>query len=68
MKERLNDRLSCKFSKKEIQAAIFDMDCSKALGLDLFPRIFFQTFWEIMGKEIVLVVQEFQVSKVMQGM
>lgn len=65
MNGRLNGQLSCKFTKVEIHTTIFEIGGSKALGSDGFLGSFFQNFWDIMWLEILLDVQEFQLSKVM---
>jgi len=63
MNARLNNFLSGKFEEKKIQETIFDVGGSKALGLDGFYGCFFQTFWEILCKDIMMMVHEFQASK-----
>lgn len=41
----------------EIMAAVKEMGALKALGPDIFPPIFFQKFWHIVGDIVVQVVQ-----------
>jgi len=40
------------------------MGGSKSPGLDGFPGSFFQSFWDVVGKEVVAVTQDFQKSKI----
>lgn len=42
---------------------VFEMGGPKALDLDGFPSSFFQSFWDIVSKEVVAIVQNFQRSK-----
>jgi len=63
--DRLNDRLVAKISEEEVRDAVFEMGGSKAPGPDGFPGSFFQSFWDIVGTEVVVAVQDFQISKFM---
>lgn len=65
MTKQLNNFLTGKFEEKEIQAMMFEMEGYKSLVLDGFLGYFFQTFWEIMHKDILVVVHGFQENKTM---
>ncbi|KAF7831691.1 ribonuclease H [Senna tora] len=43
----------------EIENANFYMDGSKALGMNEFPPLFFQHFWEEVGNDIFALVNYF---------
>lgn len=45
--------------------AIFEMGGSKASRSDGFPDYFFQSLWEIISKDIVQAVHEFQTIRTM---
>lgn len=46
-------------SKGEVKKVIISFDGNKALGPDGFPLLFFQTFWDILKRNVVKCVQEF---------
>lgn len=48
----MNTKLSLPFSKKEICKALFDLNPSKASGLDGFTAFFFQNAWDIIGDKL----------------
>lgn len=54
--DKLNDRLSCKFSDTKIHPTTFEMDGSKGPRPYGFSRSLFQTFWDIVGEEVVMVI------------
>lgn len=41
---------------EEVQQALFEMDDTKALGLNGMPALFFKKFWFIVGVAVMLVV------------
>lgn len=61
----VNSPLNHKIKAKEIKEAIFEMGGSKAPSLDGFLGCCFQSFWEILTKDIVATIQDFQVMKIM---
>ncbi|PRQ56718.1 putative RNA-directed DNA polymerase [Rosa chinensis] len=58
-----NRALTRRIDKEEVFAAIKNMHPSKSPGPDGFSQCFFQTFWELVGDDIVGAVREFFVSK-----
>lgn len=47
-----NKKLLGKFTGEEIYAALKDMEPTKAPGMDGFPAMFFQKFWNIVGESV----------------
>lgn len=47
------------FSMNEIKIAIFEMDPNKALGPDGFSILFYQSYWETIKHDLVLMFQDF---------
>jgi len=43
----------------EIKAAVFDLNADGALGPDGFGAHFYQTFWDVVGMDVVKSVQDF---------
>lgn len=60
IKEEENIALISPFPKEEIKSDVFSMEKYKALGPDAFLATFFQSFWHIVGKDVIVDVQEFQ--------
>ncbi|RHN42261.1 putative RNA-directed DNA polymerase [Medicago truncatula] len=46
-------------SSKEIKDAVFDLNNNSAPGPDGFGAVFFQTHWEIVNKDVIVVVTQF---------
>lgn len=49
--QEMNNALSVPFTKTEIEKAIHDMFPTKAPGSDGFPVLFYQKYWNIVGKK-----------------
>ena len=47
------------FSQEEIEAAIFHMKPDKTLGPDGFSVRFFQSFWDVVGKDTSAMILSF---------
>ncbi|CAK8533028.1 unnamed protein product [Lathyrus sativus] len=47
------------FSKEEIKGVIWDCDGDKNPSLDGFNLTFIKNYWDILGEEIIDVIQEF---------
>ena len=54
-----NVRLTAMFTCEEVREAIFQMKHKKAPGLDGFPAEFYQTFWEIIKKDLMVMFMDF---------
>lgn len=48
---------------EEVQAAVFDMDPHSSLGPDGFSVGFYQNNWQVVGAEVVAVVEEIMVAR-----
>ncbi|XP_042988623.1 uncharacterized protein LOC122316153 [Carya illinoinensis] len=48
----MNEKLLEKFSEDEVRAAVFQMKGMGSLGPDGFPALFYQSHWDILGKEV----------------
>lgn len=64
MNNRLNDKLATKFLDMEVYEVVFEMGGSKAPSPNGFLGSFFQSFYDIIGSEVVVIVQAFQLSKI----
>lgn len=53
-----NSMLEELVSLKEVKAAVFGLGGEKAPGPDGFQAFFFQSFWEVLGEELLAVVEE----------
>lgn len=62
---QLNGRLVTQFSKEEVKEVVFEMGGSKVPSSNGFLGSFFQSFWDIVGREVVIAVQSFQELKIM---
>ncbi|XP_055962295.1 uncharacterized protein LOC130015681 [Mercurialis annua] len=51
----MNDTLCKRFGDEEIVKALKDMAPTKAPGKDGFPALFYQRYWQVVGKEITEV-------------
>ncbi|GKE86574.1 RNA-directed DNA polymerase, eukaryota, reverse transcriptase zinc-binding domain protein, partial [Tanacetum coccineum] len=49
-------------SDKEIKESLFDIDSTKAAGLDRYSSRFFKKAWDVIGTDICLAVREFFIS------
>lgn len=54
-----NERLMADVSADEVKAATFSMHPDKAPGMDGLNPAFYQTFWGVMGDDVVKVFQRF---------
>ncbi|CAM8975355.1 unnamed protein product [Rhodiola kirilowii] len=52
----MNEMLNAPFSEGEVKRALFQMHPTKAPGLDGFPAMFYQSNWDIVGRDVVEVV------------
>ena len=59
MTEDMNRQLLAEFSKGEVKLALNRMAPLKALGLDGMPPLFYQHYWDLVGKEITTSVISF---------
>lgn len=57
--EEENRVLIEEFSEEEVKKAIFQMEHNKAPGPDGFPAEFYQTFWEVIKKDLMALFHEF---------
>ncbi|KAL9663020.1 hypothetical protein QQ045_027857 [Rhodiola kirilowii] len=48
----MNEMLAAPFSEGEVKRALFQMHPTKAPGLDGFPATFYQTNWDIVGRDV----------------
>lgn len=55
----MNRSLISNVSKQEVFDVIFQLGAFKASGLDGFSRMFYQTYWGIIGKSVIKVVLHF---------
>lgn len=55
----INDALTKPVLREEVRNAVFQMAPLKAPGSDGFPGLFYQTYWDIVGDEVVQAVQSF---------
>ncbi|GKV35410.1 hypothetical protein SLEP1_g43679 [Rubroshorea leprosula] len=58
--EQENASLVAPFSEDEIKAAVWDCECSKALGPDGFNFRFFRREWETIKGDVIGFIKEFQ--------
>lgn len=54
----MNEALEAKPSKVEIRSAVFQMHPTKAPGMDGFHALFYQKFWDVVGNDVVGLVQK----------
>ncbi|KAF7151216.1 hypothetical protein RHSIM_Rhsim02G0177800 [Rhododendron simsii] len=54
-----NASLVKKISQEEIKTAAFQMGALKAPGSAEFPGLFYQTYWDVVGDDVVNIVQNF---------
>ena len=54
-----NELLTACFSDKEVKETIFQMELNKSSGPDGFPAEFYQTFWEIIKKDLMSLFNDF---------
>jgi hypothetical protein len=59
-----NSLLCSPFSENEIKYALFSMERNKAAGPDKIPIEFYQTCWEIVKGDIILLFSDFYEGKV----
>lgn len=57
--EDTNDFLCRDVTSMEIKKATFQLGAIKTSRLDVFPSIFFQTYWSIVGDSVSNVIQKF---------
>jgi hypothetical protein len=58
-----NELLIAPFSQDEIHKAVFQMNPNKASGLDDFFILFYQTYWDLIKDNLVLMFQDFHQNK-----
>eukprot|EP00253_Pinus_taeda_P002867 PITA_02867 len=56
----MNLQLEAKVTMDEFKAALFSMDPDKAPGPDGFSTRFLQSYWHIVGKDLLKMIQKFQ--------
>ena len=54
-----NNHILGNITEEEVKCAMFSMKAYKALGLDGFPSVFFQYFWEVVKSELVWATRDF---------
>jgi hypothetical protein len=60
-----DNRLLCEpFSESEIKLALFQMEKNKAAGLDKIPIEFYQSCWDIVKDDIIMLFNDFHENKV----
>ena len=59
MTEDMNRQLLAEFSKGVVKLALNQMAPLKAPGLDGMPPLFYQHYWDLVGKEITTSVISF---------
>ena len=55
----MNDAMLAPFTVEEVKAALFQMNPSKAPGLDGMTALFFQKYWHIVGSDVSTAVLDF---------
>jgi hypothetical protein len=55
-----NDILIADFAEKEVYDAIMQMKKNKAPGPDGFPADFYQTFWDVIKSDLMMMFESFQ--------
>ncbi|XP_010507236.1 PREDICTED: uncharacterized protein LOC104783832 [Camelina sativa] len=55
----MNDKLMSKVLKEEVREAVFSIKAASAPGADGMTGLFFQQYWDIVGKQLTLEVQRF---------
>ncbi|XP_062013973.1 uncharacterized protein LOC133730390 [Rosa rugosa] len=55
----MNAQLCQVYTEDEIRCALFHMYPTKSPGLDGMPPLFFQHYWEVIGKDVTEAVQDF---------
>lgn len=61
--EQMNQDLLADVSVEEVRAALFQMHPSKVPGPDGLSPIFFQKFWDVVGKDVVEAVRAFSLLR-----
>jgi hypothetical protein len=54
-----NETLTAPFTLEKIHHAVFQMDPNKAHGTDGFSMLFYQTFWDHIKDDLLLMFQDF---------
>ncbi|KAK9943537.1 hypothetical protein M0R45_009142 [Rubus argutus] len=57
--DEMNQNLCAPYSAEEVKVALFQMYPTKSLGPDGMPPLFYQHYWETIGDEVTLAVQNF---------
>jgi Reverse transcriptase (RNA-dependent DNA polymerase) len=57
-----NEFLTVPFSLDEIHTAVFQMDLNKASNPDRFSMLFYQTFWDLIKDDLLVMFQNFYVD------
>lgn len=54
-----NERISNPSTEEEVKVVVFSLNVDNTSGHDGFSGLFFQKCWDIIGKEITRMVQDF---------
>ncbi|KAL6179181.1 hypothetical protein ACLB2K_050697 [Fragaria x ananassa] len=55
----MNEQLCSSYSQDEIRYALFQMYPTKVSGPDGMPLLFFQHYWDTIGEDVTVAVQNF---------
>ncbi|KAG7598158.1 Ribonuclease H domain [Arabidopsis suecica] len=60
--EDMNQKLTREISPKEVKKALFSLHPDKTPGLDGMTAFFYQKFWDLIGQDLIKLVQNFHSS------
>ncbi|XP_062007579.1 uncharacterized protein LOC133724753 [Rosa rugosa] len=55
----MNQKLCAPYSEEEVKIALFQMYPTKSPGPDGMPPLFFQHYWDSIGRDVIVAVQSF---------